>query len=92
MKSKISSDSGDTWRRVIRVPVKADLYHRQFALSVWYILMHLLAPTGMPACRGTGLIPANVVSIALLLIIERFEVLSDHQIDRGRRRIREIIL
>jgi hypothetical protein len=32
------------------------------------------------------------VSIALLLIIERFEVLSDHQIDRGRRRVREIIL
>ena len=64
MKSKMLSDSGETWRRVIRVPVKAALE------------MAWISYCGM-SNRVWGIEPADKVGIASLFVGQGIEVLFD---------------
>jgi phosphate uptake regulator len=62
-------DSGLTWRRVMRVPVKAALFYGQ--------LMSSLCSHSSNHCCS----PANKVGISLLLVIQSLEVRADHQVN-----------
>jgi hypothetical protein len=78
----------------MRVPVKAALFSYQqiYPKKAPQPFMYFQSSRSSSVMYFEGSLPANEVSIALLLLIQGFEMLLNHQIDSTRRGIRKEVL
>lgn len=86
----MSSDSGDTWRRVIRVPAKEALGGKLACIVEECRRGGELGKTRLRPYEAAIL--ADEVCVALVLVIEGIEVLLDLEPHGRRRRVRKEVL